>query len=162
MQPVRRTHQEPMPRGCAVKFVLISRTFFLLADVFYPDDDNVNDPQVNPDVLAYLLESDDCHDPLDHIARALPILGMYQVRHLFHEIMPSLCWPDYNAPIADCYSIPRYTLVAGVRFSDNLPSNLCYKFQAQVTRNTVGWIVELGFNLSVPSPFSLKPSQHEL
>ena len=90
MQPVRRTHHEPMPRGCSVKFVFISRTFFLLADVFYPDDDNVNDPQVNPDVLAYLLESDDCHDPLDHIARALPILGKYQVRHLFHEIMPSL------------------------------------------------------------------------
>ena len=44
MQPVRRTHHEPMPRGCAVKFVSISRTFFLLADVFYPDDDNVNVP----------------------------------------------------------------------------------------------------------------------
>ena len=42
MQPVWRTHHEPMPRGCAVKFVSISRTFFLLADVFYPDDDNVN------------------------------------------------------------------------------------------------------------------------
>ena len=41
MQPVWRTHHEPMPRGCAVKFVSISRTFFLLADVFYPDDDNV-------------------------------------------------------------------------------------------------------------------------
>ena len=92
MQPVRRIHHEPMPRGCAVKFVFISRTFFLLADVFYPDDDNVNDPQVNPDVLAYVLESDDCHDPLDHIAiaGALPILGKIQVRHLFHEIMPSL------------------------------------------------------------------------
>ena len=45
MQPVRRTHHEPMPRGCAVKFVSISRTFFLLADVFYPDDDNVNVPK---------------------------------------------------------------------------------------------------------------------
>ena len=44
MQPVWRTHHEPMPRGCAVKFVSISRTFFLLADVFYPDDDNVNVP----------------------------------------------------------------------------------------------------------------------
>ena len=45
MQPVWRTHHEPMPRGCAVKFVSISRTFFLLADVFYPDDDNVNVPK---------------------------------------------------------------------------------------------------------------------
>ena len=45
MQPVRRTHHEPMPRGCAIKFVFISRTFFLLADVFYPDDDNVNVPK---------------------------------------------------------------------------------------------------------------------
>ena len=59
MQPVRRTHHEPMPRGCAVKFVFISRTFFLLADMFYPDDYYVNGPQVNPDVLAYVLVSDD-------------------------------------------------------------------------------------------------------
>ena len=109
MQPVRRTHHEPMPRGCAVKFVSISRTFFLLADVFYPDDDNVNGPQVNPDILAHVLVSDDCHacpNPLDHIAGVLPILRMYQVRHLFHEIMPSLCWPDYKAPFADRCSSP--------------------------------------------------------
>ena len=108
-QPVRRTHHEPMPRGCAVKFVFISRTFFLLADMFYPDDDNVNDPEDDPDVLATVLDSDDCHacpNPLDHVAGALPNLGMYQVRHLFHEIMPSLCWPDFIAPIADCRSSP--------------------------------------------------------
>ena len=74
MQPVTRTHHEPMPRGCTVKFVFVSRTFFLLADVFYPDDDNVNGPQVNPDVLAYVLVPDDCHacpNPLDHIAQEL-------------------------------------------------------------------------------------------
>ena len=74
MQPVWRTHHEPMPRGCAIKFVFISRTFFLLADMFYPDDYYVNGPQVNPDVLTYVLVPDDCHacpNPLDHIAQEL-------------------------------------------------------------------------------------------
>ena len=127
MQPVRRTHQEPMPRGCVVNFVFISRTFFLLADVFYPDDDNVNGPQLNPDVLANVLERSqmiakpNLPNPLDHIAGALLNLGMYQVRHLFHVLMPSLCWPDYIATFADCRSSPGTIQLLVSDQADNLP-----------------------------------------
>ena len=88
MQPVRRTHHEPMPRGCAVKFVSISRTFFLLADVFYPDDVNV--PKLiaaAPDVAKLIAAAPEV---AKLIAAALEVAEVVPAAPEVNEVIPAV------------------------------------------------------------------------
>ena len=106
MQPVRRTHHEPMPRGCAVKFVSISRTFFLLADVFYPDDDNVNVPNAQevvkfvaatPEVAKFVAATQevpklvpDAEEVAKLIAAALEVAEVVPAAPEVNEVIPAV------------------------------------------------------------------------
>ena len=110
----RRIHHDPggglsSQKGRAIKIVQMSRSLTYFPDMFYPDDVSSNDSS------SYLYTASleaHCYDVCQE--SLLPAIEINQVRHLFHAIMPSLSWPDFIAPFADCRS-SKVHLDDGVR-----------------------------------------------
>ena len=111
----RRIHHDPggglsSQKGRAIKIVQMSRSLSYFPDMFYPDDLSSNDASSH--LYTASLEVH-CYDDIRQES-LLPAIEINQVRHLFHAIMPSLSWPDFIAPFADCRS-SKVHLDDGVR-----------------------------------------------
>ena len=103
----------PSQEGRAIKIVQMSRSLSYFPDMFYPDD--VFSNYASSHLYVASLKAH-CHDVC--LVSMLLAIGINQVRHLFHAVLPSLSWPDFIASFADCRS-SKVHLDAGGRSEMN-------------------------------------------